>query len=114
MATERYSNIGKGGVVKEGIFVRFPNLEPACSDNYWNSKAHGKLIIVGESNYFEDDVDSVFKNPEAWYKGKEDTAHLIPDTEKTKVSNWKGAYKTFGFPVKLILDCLIQGFIFVF
>ena len=56
MSTERYSNVGKGGIVKEGIFVRFPDLAPAGTDNYWNSKTHGKLIIVGESNYFEDDV----------------------------------------------------------
>ncbi|MCR5456016.1 MAG: hypothetical protein K6F33_13610 [Bacteroidales bacterium] len=91
----RYSNIGKDGIVKEGIFERFPDLTPACADNYWNSKVHGKLIVVAESNYFEDDVDSVFKDPEAWYKG-EDTNHLIPESMRTKVSNWKGGYTTFN------------------
>lgn len=85
MAT-RYDNIGKGGFVKEGVFVRFPDLIPACPDNWDSSSIHGKLMIVGESNYFKDDVDSVFKDPEAWYRGK-DTQHLIPDNMKFAVSN---------------------------
>jgi hypothetical protein len=38
MATDRYSNIGRNGVVKEGIFVRFPDLIPASTDNYSNSE----------------------------------------------------------------------------
>lgn len=92
MAT-RYDNIGKGGIVKEGIFVRFQELVPACPDNWGNSNIHGKLLIVAESNYFEDNVDSVFKNPELWYQG-EDTNHLIPDDKKVAVSNWID-YKTF-------------------
>jgi hypothetical protein len=93
MATDKYSNIGKDGIVKEGIFVRFPELIPACQDNYWNSSKHKKLLIVGESNYFNDDVDSVFKDPQAWYTGT-DKQHLIPEEKKKDVSNYKG-YKTF-------------------
>ena len=94
MANNHYSNIGKGGVVKEGIFVRFPELVPASQENYWNSKKHKKLLIVGESNYFDDNVDSVFKDPQAWYKG-EDSQHLIPEDKKSDVSN-EIDYKTFN------------------
>ena len=93
MATDKYSNIGKDGIVKEGIFVRFPELVPVCQDSYWNSSKHKKLLIVGESNYFNDDVDSVFKDPQAWYIGT-DKQHLIPEEKKKDVSNYKG-YKTF-------------------
>ena len=50
MENNRYVNIGKGSIVEEGIFVRFPELIPASLDNYWNSKKHKKLLIVGESN----------------------------------------------------------------
>ena len=89
--------IGKGGIVKEGIFERFnesPDLRPACPDNYGDSATHKKLLIVGESNYLEENTDSVFKDPEAWYKG-EDTQSLLPKDEKEKkkvikdFSNWK-------------------------
>ena len=92
MESNRYSNIGKGGIVKEGIFNRFPDLIPAFSDNYWNNATHKRLMIVGESNYFDDNTDSVFKNPEEWYKG-EDQQHLIPETKKTDVNNWKAYAK---------------------
>ena len=108
MATNHYSNIGKDGIVKEGIFVRFPELIPASQDNYWNSSKHKKLLIVGESNYFNDDVDSVFKDSEAWYRG-EDTQHLIPEDKKGDVSN-EIDYKTFNKICKSMtevsgLDC---------
>ena len=89
MATNHYSNIGKDGIIKEGIFVRFPDFEPASKDNYWNSNKHRKLLIVAESSYFEDEAESVyksvFKDPVAWYTG-EDTQHLIPipETEPKK------------------------------
>ena len=46
MATDRYSNIGRNGVVKEGIFVRFPDLIPASTDNYSNSEFHKKLLML--------------------------------------------------------------------
>ena len=93
MENNKYANIGKGSIVEEGIFVRFPELVPASLDNYWNSKKHKKLLIVGESNYFEDEVDSVFKDTQAWYSGA-DKQHLIPVEKKKDVSNYKG-YKTF-------------------
>ena len=93
MENNRYSNIGKGSIVEEGIFVRFPELVPASLDNYWNSKKHKKLLLVGESNYFDDDVDSVFKDPQAWYMGA-DKQRLIPEEKKKDVSYYKG-YKTF-------------------
>lgn len=96
----RYSNIGKEGLIKEGVFVRFPELIPARTENYWKNSYHKKLLIIGESNYFEDNTDSVFKNPEAWYK--EDTQHLIPENKKSDVSNWKGGYKTFNTLCKSI------------
>ena len=95
MTTNKYSNIGKDGIVKEGIFARFPDLIPACPENWGISNLHRKLMIVGESNYFEDNVDSVFKDPESWYKG-EDTQHLIPEDYKDKVSNWKAEYPPFN------------------
>jgi len=95
MATDKYSNIGKDGIVKEGIFVRFPELIPACPENWGNSNLHRKLMIVGESNYFDDNADSVFKDPEAWYTG-EDILHLIPDDYKVRVSNWKAEYPPFN------------------
>ena len=78
MENNRYANIGKGSIVEEGIFVRFPELVPASLDNYWNSKKHKKLLIVGESNYFDDKVDSVFKDSQAWYS-EADKQHLIPE-----------------------------------
>ena len=49
MENNRYAKIGKDQIVKEGIFVRFPELVPASTDKYWNSKKHKKLLIVGES-----------------------------------------------------------------
>lgn len=98
-----YDNIGKGGIVKEGIFVRFPDLIPACNERWWNDNLwHSRLLIVGESSYFSDDTPSVFKNPDLWYKGK-DTKHLIPPSDDPEnpqkysnlVSNWKAGYPPF-------------------
>ncbi len=108
MANNHYSNIGKRGIIKEGVFVRFPELVPASQENYWNSTMHKKLLIIGESNYFNDHTDSVFKNPEAWYKGK-DSQHLIPEDKKSDVSN-EIDYKTFNRVCKTMtevsgLDC---------
>lgn len=94
MATERYNNIGKGGIVKEGIFVRFPEFVPASEDNYWKNPMHSKLMIVGESNYFKDNVDSVYKNPDEWYKGM-DTLHLIPNEYIGKFKNHKSGHPLF-------------------
>lgn len=95
MATDKYSNIGKDGIVKEGIFNRFPILEPVTvGDNYWKNPRHSKLMIIGESNYFPDNVDSVFKDPVAWYQG-EITKPLIPKEMEDNVSNYKAGYAPF-------------------
>ena len=95
MATDKYSNIGKDGIVKEGIFNCFPLLEPVTiGDNYWNNPRHNKLMIIGESNYFSDNVDSVFNDPEAWYRG-EITKPLIPKDKETFFKNDKSGYPPF-------------------
>lgn len=95
MATNQYSNIGKDGIVKEGIFNRFPILEPVTlGDNYWKNPRHNKLMIIGESNYFPDNVNSVFKDPVAWYQG-EITKPLIPKEMEDNVSNYKSGYPPF-------------------
>lgn len=93
---EFYYGIGKDGIVKEGIFERFPELIPAIGDHYWREDGtHKKMLLIGESNYFNDnDVPhSDFKNAEAWYKSAE--AKLIPEYRRKDVSNWIG-YETFN------------------
>ncbi len=96
MATDKYSNIGKDGIVKEGIFVRFHELKPACDDKIWGfSNFHRKLMIVGESNYLKDNVDSVFKDPKAWYQGEASIIKQFLKDQEKKVSNWK-YYRTFS------------------
>ena len=35
MCKEKLEEIGKDGFVKEGIFVRFPELVPAVCEHYW-------------------------------------------------------------------------------
>ena len=95
MATD-YSNIGKDGIVKEGIFNRFSILEPVTfGDNYWNNPRHNKLMIIAESNYLDDNVDSVFKDPEVWYQGKASIIKQFLEDQKKKLSTWK-YYKTFS------------------
>ena len=44
MATDKYSNIGKDGFVKEGIFIRFRELIPACPENWGYSNLHRKPL----------------------------------------------------------------------
>ena len=95
MATDKYSNIGKDGIVKEGIFVRFQELIPACLDNWGCSNSHHKLMIVGESNYLKDNVDSVFKDPKAWYQGEASKIKQFLKDQEKKVSTWK-YYRTFS------------------
>ena len=90
------NRIGVNGIVREGVFVRFPELVPVVREYYWREDGkHGKLLLVGESNYFNDnDVPcSDFKDAEKWYHGKD--ARLIPDYRRSEVSNDKG-YKTFN------------------
>lgn len=92
---EFYAHIGKGGIVKEGIFVRFPELIPAVGDNYWRADGkHCKLLLVAESNYFNDGdiAHSDFLDAEKWYTAPD--VRLIPDYRVKDVSNHIG-YKTF-------------------
>lgn len=95
MATDKYSNIGKDGIVKEGIFVRFQELIPACPENWGYSDLHRKLMIVGESNYLKDNVDSVFKDTYAWYQGEASIIKQFLKDQEKKVSPWK-YYRTFS------------------
>ncbi len=84
-----WNEIGKE-IIKDGIFVRFPELIPAVGDNYWSNK-HSRLLLVGESNYFKDELksDSNFMYADDWYKG--DKSKLIPESKKNDVNNWKGS-----------------------
>ena len=96
MCKEKLEEIGKDGIVKEGIFVRFPELVPAVSEHYWREDGkHKKLLLIGESNYFNDnDVpESDFLNSEKWYTGAD--AKLSPEKRKTDVSNYI-SYPTFN------------------
>ena len=96
MANDRFNNIGLGGTVKEGIFVRFPDLIPALGRHYWREDGqHGKLLLIGESNYFNenDAAHCDFRDAERWYKAGD--ARLIPDYRKTDVGNYI-SYPTFN------------------
>lgn len=104
---EFYYNIGKGGVIEEGIFERFPELIPAVGEHYWREdNSHKKLFLVGESNYFNDiDIqNSDFLDAEKWYKEK--SAKLIPENRKKEVCNWKGGYRTFENVYKVMNNVL--------
>lgn len=94
--------IGKGGIVEEGVFVRFPELVPAWGNHFWREdRAHKKMLLIGESNYFDDaDIPySDFLQPQEWYRNPD--AKLIPEYRKTDVGNWK-TYKTFT----RVYDCM--------
>lgn len=107
--SEYYQSIGKGGIVKEGIFKRFIELIPAVGEHYFREdNRHGKLLLVGESNYFNDYPEnvSVFKNAEKWYT--EDTDRLIPEEMKTSVCNWKGGYRTFDKVYNIMAEVLTE------
>lgn len=68
---EFYYGIGKDYIVKEGIFERFPELRPAVGSHYWREDgAHKKMLLVGESNYFDNNdlPFSDFLDAEKWYK----------------------------------------------
>jgi hypothetical protein len=100
-----WNKIGKE-LIKDGIFVRFPELIPAVGEpNYWNGE-HSKLLLVGESNYFKDDLESksVFIDAEKWYHGK--NCPLIPEEKKKDVSNWVGnsRHNKIFKSMKTILD----------
>lgn len=86
---EYYAHIGKGDIVKEGIFVRFPELIPAVSDGYWRTDGkHCKMLLVAESNYFDDNdiANCDFLDAEKLYTASD--ARLIPDYCRSKVSNF--------------------------
>lgn len=82
-----YNGIGKD-LIEEGIFERFPKLIPKGGENYWQGK-HSKLLLIGESNYFKNDMESKsdFKIAEKWYNGK--NSLLIPKEMEKNVDNWK-------------------------
>lgn len=81
-------------LIDKGIFNRFRELEPAIGNNYGMNNLH-KLLVVAESNYFEDDLEekSVFKDAEKWYYGE--NCPLIPEEKKEHVKSWIGE----GYPI---------------
>ena len=82
-------------LICEGVFNRFRELEPAIGKNYGMNNLH-KLLVVAESNYFEDDLEtkSVFKDAEKWYHSA--NCPLIPEEKKGDVNSWIGeGYKIF-------------------
>ena len=102
MMNDDLKEIGKGGIVEEGVFVRFPELVPAWGNHFWREdRAHKKMLLIGESNYFDDaDIPySDFLQPQEWYRNPD--AKLIPEYRKTDVGNWK-TYKTFT----RVYDCM--------
>lgn len=76
-------------LISKGVFNRFRELEPAIGKNYGMNNLN-KLLVVAESNYFEDDLEtrSVFKDAEKWYS--DENCLLIPDEKKDDVSSWIG------------------------
>jgi hypothetical protein len=82
------SELVNKGVIETTIFMRFPELIPKGGENYWQGK-HSKLLLIGESNYFKNDIESIsdFKHFDKWYKGE--NSRLIPDEMKKNVNNWK-------------------------
>lgn len=102
MMNDDLKEIGKGGIVEEGVFVRSPELVPAWGNHFWREdRAHKKMLLIGESNYFDDaDIPySDFLQPQEWYRNPD--AKLIPEYRKTDVGNWK-TYKTFT----RVYDCM--------
>ena len=99
-----------GTLVRGGVFERFPKLIPAVGENYWREDGrHKKMLLVGESNYFKKEMEnqSVFLNPEEWYKG--DTDKLIPESKVKAVSNWTGHNKFVDNLFNPALDVLRQA-----
>ena len=100
-----WTGIGKD-LIKEGVFERFPELIPAVGEpNYWKGE-HSKLLLVGESNYFEDKFESIsdFKEPNKWYFGGKD--RLIPPEKIDFVNNWVGSrgHNNIFKSIKTVLD----------
>jgi hypothetical protein len=82
------SELVNKGVIETPIFKRFPELIPFEGEKCSN-KNHSRLLIICESNYFEDELESEsnFKEVEKWYKDKDEKSLLIPDKMKDKVNN---------------------------
>lgn len=104
-------NLVKEGIFKDfpnltkGVFERFPELKPQGGENYWQGE-HKILLLVGESNYFEDKLESIydFKNFNNWYTSE--NCRLIPEEKKKDVSNWKsgGGHNNIFRSMKNVLD----------
>ncbi|MEI6753519.1 MAG: hypothetical protein WCK78_10150 [Paludibacter sp.] len=101
---ENYNGIGNE-IIEGGIFERFPELKPQGGENYWQGE-HFKLLLVGESNYFGDDLESEsnFKVAEKWYKG--DRNRLIPEKKISDVGNWVSGnrFDNIFISMKNVLD----------
>ncbi len=116
--TEIGKNLVKEGIfkdfsdLKEGVFERFPELIPAVGDNYWSNN-HSRLLLVGESNYFKDDLELIsnFKHASDWYTG--DKSKLIPESKRNDVNNWKssrGHNNIYNSMKKVLNEMGIQSF----
>lgn len=83
---EKYNEI-INQIKEEGIFARFKELKPFKGPNWDNDKNHSKLLLIGESNYFPNELESIsnFKVAEDWYSG--DKKRLIPEEMIAKVDN---------------------------
>lgn len=83
---ENYNGIGTD-IIKEGVFERFSELKPFEGPNWDIDMNHSKLLLIGESNYFEDKFESIsnFKSAEDWYSG--DKSRLIPKEKEADVNN---------------------------
>ena len=106
---EYYAHIGKGGIVKEGIFARFPELIPAVGDGYWRTDdKHCKMLLVAESNYFDDNdiANCDFLDAEKWYTASD--ARLIPDYRRSSVSNFI-SYGPFNIVFKIMNHVLDEN-----
>lgn len=82
-------------IIPSGIFERFPELIPCVGVNYERADGkHKKLLFIGESNYFDKELEavSVFQDANEWYMGN--TNRLIPEAKRKAVSNDTG-YKPF-------------------
>jgi len=99
-----FNGIGKE-IIEGGIFERFHYLIPKGGDNYWSDN-HSKLLLVGESNYFPDELESIsnFKVAENWYNG--DKSRLIPVEMKKNVDNWVGGdrFNNLFISMKKVLE----------
>lgn len=101
---EFYYGIGKD-IVPGGIFERFPELIPYVGENYYSGN-HKQLIFIGDSNYFEKELEavSVFQDAKEWYTGNV-IDKLIPENKKGSVKCAKG-YSTLDKAFTVANDVL--------